>query len=398
MIKNRANKPWRVAVVVQRYGEEVGGGAEQHARWLAEHLLPWAEVHAITTCALDYTTWANHYPAGHTTLNGVKVHRFAVDKPRDWASFQRLTAQTVQSKHSVLDELEWMRYQGPLSTPLLNYLQEAYPRFDLFIFFTYVYATTFFGLPLVCDKAILVPTAHDEPYLYLSLFRSLFHLPRVIVYNTETERELVGRVTRNQMIPQVVAGIGINVPADMSAARFRQKHAIEGEFLLYVGRVDPAKNVPELLDYFLRFRQEYGRPLKLVLIGRSTLPLPAHPDIIHLGFLPEADKFDALQAASVMVIPSLYESLSMITLEAWFAGIPALVHGRCEVTKQQCRLSNGGLYYISYDEFAACLHLLLDNPGLRAQLGANGGRFARHHYDWAVITAKYRAIFAALLG
>jgi glycosyltransferase involved in cell wall biosynthesis len=395
---NRLTKKWRVAVVVQRYGEEVNGGAELHARWLAEHLLPWAEVHAITTCALDYTTWANHYPAGDTILNGVRLHRFPVDAPRDWASFQRITAQTIQSRHSVLDELEWMRDQGPLSTPLLHYLQEAYARFDLFIFFTYLYATTFFGLPLVCDKAILVPTAHEEPYLYLSLFRSLFHLPRVIVYNTETEQELVGRITRNQMIPQVVAGIGINVPADISADRFRQKHGIEGEFLLYVGRVDLAKNVPEMVDYFLRFRQEYDRSVKLVLIGRSNIPLPQHPDLIHLGFLSEQDKFDALQAASVMIMPSLYESLSMITLEAWFAGTPALVHGRCEVTKQQCRRSNGGLYYISYEEFAASLNLLLDNPHLRTQLGTNGGRFARQHYDWAIITAKYRAIFQALVG
>jgi hypothetical protein len=194
---NRSTPKWRVAVVVQRYGEEVNGGAELHARWLAEHLLPWADVHVVTTCALDYQTWANYYPPGRTILNGVQVHRFAVDAPRDWAAFQRLTAQTVQRQHSVLDELDWMRDQGPVSTPLLNYLQEAYARFDLYIFFTYLYATTFFGLPLVCDKAILVPTAHEEPYLYLSLFRSLFHLPRVIVYNTETEQELVSRVTRN---------------------------------------------------------------------------------------------------------------------------------------------------------------------------------------------------------
>lgn len=395
---NPSRKKWRVAVVVQRYGEEVSGGAELHARWLAEHLLPLAEVHAVTTCALDYMTWANHYPAGDSVLNGVHLHRFAVDAPRDWPANQKLSARIIHSKHSVLDELEWMRDQGPVSTPLLDYIQGAYARFDFFIFFTYLYATTFFGLPLVCDKAILVPTAHEEPYLYLPLFRPLFHLPRVIVYNTETEQELVSRVTRNTMIPQVVAGIGINVPPDISAERFRQRHGIEGEFVLYVGRVDPAKNVPELVDYFMEFKGEYGRPLKLVLIGKASFAVPEHPDVIHLGHLPEQDKFDGLQAASVMIMPSLYESLSMITLETWYTGTPVLVHGRCEVMKQQCRRSNGGLYYISYPEFAATLNLLLGDGALRAQLGANGGRFARRHYDWAVITAKYRAIFEALVG
>ncbi len=383
----------RVAIVVQRYGEEVSGGAELHARWLAERLLPLAEIHVLTTCAVDYVTWANEYPAKTTLVNGVTVHRFPVDQPRDWAAAQKQTQALLLQDHSLFDEIAWVKAQGPYSTALLTAVRQSYANFDAFIFFTYLYATTYFGLPLVSDKAILVPTAHDEPFLYLPVFRPLFHLPRAIVYNTQTEKRLVNRVTGNNGRAQdIIAGVGVNLPEQVSAERFRQKYQIDGPFLLYVGRIAHGKNVPELLEDFQRFRQNQKDPLKLVLIGKTNFDLPTHPDIVPLGFLSEQDKFDALQAASVVVMPSLYESLSMIVLEAWLMGRPVLVNGRCAVLRNQCRRSNGGLYYTSYDEFSAALQQLLSNPHLRQQLGRQGQRFAQTEYHWDTIIHRYKTL------
>ncbi|MBK6712645.1 MAG: glycosyltransferase [Candidatus Promineifilaceae bacterium] len=383
----------RVAIVVQRYGEEVSGGAELHARWLAERLLPLAEIHVLTTCAVDYVTWANEYPAKTTLVNGVTVHRFAVDQPRDWAAAQKQTQALLLQEHSLFDEIAWVKAQGPYSTALLTAVRQSYANFDAFIFFTYLYATTYFGLPLVSDKAILVPTAHDEPFLYLPVFRPLFHLPRAIVYNTLTEKGLVNRVTGNHGRAQdIIAGVGVNLPDHVSAERFRQKYQIDGPFLLYVGRIAHGKNVPELLEDFQQFRQHQKDPLKLVLIGKANFDLPTHPDIVPLGFLSEQDKFDALQAASVVVMPSLYESLSMIVLEAWLMGRPVLVNGRCAVLRNQCRRSNGGLYYTSYDEFSAALQQLLSNPSLRQQLGRQGQRFAQTEYHWDTIIHRYKTL------
>ncbi|MBK8930747.1 MAG: glycosyltransferase [Chloroflexi bacterium] len=383
----------RVAIVVQRYGEEVSGGAELHARWLAERLLPLAEIHVLTTCAVDYVTWANEYPAKTTLVNGVTVHRFAVDQPRDWAAAQKQTQALLLQDHSLFDEIAWVKAQGPYSTALLTAVRQSYANFDAFIFFTYLYATTYFGLPLVSDKAILVPTAHDEPFLYLPVFRPLFHLPRAIVYNTLTEKGLVNRVTGNHGRAQdIIAGVGVNLPDHVSAERFRQKYQIDGPFLLYVGRIAHGKNVPELLEDFQQFRQHQKDPLKLVLIGKANFDLPTHPDIVPLGFLSEQDKFDALQAASVVVMPSLYESLSMIVLEAWLMGRPVLVNGRCAVLRNQCRRSNGGLYYTSYDEFSAALQQLLSNPSLRQQLGRQGQRFAQTEYHWDTIIHRYKTL------
>lgn len=386
----------RIAIVVQRYGEEVNGGAELHARWLAEHLTSLAEVHVITTCALDYTTWANHYSPGKSCLNGVTLHRFPVDAPRDWARAQKMTPRLVFNQHTLLDELEWMKAQGPMSTPLLDFINRAEPDFDAFIFVTYMYATTYFGLPLVPHKAILVPTAHDDPYLRFPLFRPLFHLPQVIVYNTQTEQELVNRVMHTGHRPQIVAGVGINVPPEVNNGRFREKFSLHEPFILYVGRINESKNVPELLRYFQQYKSETNEPLKLVLIGRAHIPLPDHPDIIAPGFLSEAEKFGAIQAASVVVIPSLYESLSMIALESWLMGVPVLVNGRCQVLKQQCRSSQGGLYYHSYDEFALTLARLLRDPELRRRLGQQGKQFVNRQYRWEIILAKYRAILQIL--
>jgi glycosyltransferase involved in cell wall biosynthesis len=389
-------RKWRLAVVVQRYGHEVAGGAELHARLLAERLLPWADVCVLTTCALDYTTWANHYPPGESTLDGVRLRRYLVDRPRDWIKAQKATGRLIAAAHTYGDELDWMREQGPWSSALLDAIQSSYPHFDAFIFFTYHYAPTFYGLPLVSDKAILVPTAHDDPFIRLPLFRSLFHLPQAIVYNTDVERKLVNRLTANHQVPHVVAGVGVNLPADLSAARFRARHAIHDPFILYVGRLDASKNVPQLLEYFERYRRDSARPLKLVLAGKPFFDLPPSPDVIPVGFLSEGEKFDAIQAAELIVMPSLYESLSMIVLEAWRAGRPVLVNGRCEVLKDQCRRSNGGLYYLTYDEFAATLSLLLTSPTLRQRLGQNGRHYVAQAYSWDTVLAKYRALLDIL--
>jgi glycosyltransferase involved in cell wall biosynthesis len=190
--------------------------------------------------------------------------------------------------------------------------------------------------------------------------------------------------------------VGINVPPEASAERFREEFGIDEPFMLYVGRVDRAKNIPELLAFFARFRQENERPVKLVLIGRENIPLLKHPDIIYLGFQPEQVKFDAIAASEIIIIPSLYESLSMIALEAWWMEKPILVNGRCEIMKQQCRDSNGGLYYQVYDEFEVILNKLLADAELRGKLGRQGRHFVAHNYHWDVIMAKYRAVLETM--
>lgn len=387
----------RLAIVVQRYGEEVNGGAELHARWLAEKLLQLGEVEVITTCALEYTTWANVYRPGKTEINGVVVHRFPVDVARNWQTAQEETGYIVTHHHSLVDEMKWVQKQGPLSTALLHYIENHRHLYDWFIFFTYSYATTVLGLPLVADKAILVPTAHDEPYIRFPVYRPVFQLPMAIVYNTESEKQLVQAITFNKhKTIHVVAGVGINVPEQVQTAGFQQKHQLPEQFLLYLGRITAGKNVPELLEFFLRYQAEQPNPLKLVLAGKSDIPIPNHPAVQAIGFLNEEEKFAAITLSQMLVMPSLYESLSMIALEAWLMRRPMLVNGRCEVLRQQCLRSQAGLFYDNYEEFAAALNHLRQNPALRQQFGDNGHVFVLQNYHWDIILAKYQAVFETL--
>lgn len=388
----------RIAIITQRYGEEVNGGAELQARWIAEHLQQRAQVEVITTRAVDFTTWEDSYPAGTSVLNGVTVHRFGVDQPRNWERAQRQTASLVYSQHSVAQEEAWIREQGPYSTALLDKIRDSADEFDAFIFFTYSYATTFFGLPLVADKAFLVPEAHDEPYLYFPAYLPIFQSPRGIIYNTQPERAMVHRVTNNSDVPSDIAGVGVNVPGEASAARFRERFGVEGEFILYVGRIDEGKNVHQLIEYFGHFQEQTGAPVKLVLLGRSHIEIPEDDSILALGFVSEQEKFDAICAATVTVMPSIYESLSIIALESWLMQTPMLVNGRCEVLKYQCRQSNGGLYYHNYPEFRATLERLLGDEPLRQALGRQGKQFAEENYDWDVVIDKFMALLQAQLA
>ena len=388
----------RIAFVVQRYGLEINGGAELHCRWLAEHLGRHMPVDVLTTCAVEYDRWTNEYPAGQSELNGVRIQRFRVDRPRHPRRFQSLTSKVLGGPHTTEDELAWMQEQGPISSGLLEFLSANAQHYDAVVFFTYLYATTYYGLQCVPERALLVPTAHDEPPIYLGLFRSVFTIPRFIIYNTETERHFVQRRFQNQRVPSAVVGTGVDTPSDVSGERFRSKYGIHGDYVIYVGRVDQSKNIQVLCDYFTAFRQSYTGDLKLLVAGKGAWPLPRHPDIVPLGFVSEQDKFDAIQAASVLIVPSQYESLSMAVLDAWAVGTPVLVNGNCAVLKEQCRLSNGGLWYQAQIEFEWMLRTLLAYSGLRSRLAAAGRAFTQRTYAWERIEQSYQRILDQLTG
>jgi glycosyltransferase involved in cell wall biosynthesis len=127
-----------------------------------------------------------------------------------------------------------------------------------------------------------------------------------------------------------------------------------------------------------------------------VLPIPTHPRVRHLGFVSDADKFDVLAASELLVMPSPYESLSMVALEAWALGKPVLASARCDVLVGQCRRSNGGLYYTDGVEFGAALDTLLSEPQTSAALGSHGRRYYEQHYSWPVIERKYLDMFERL--
>jgi glycosyltransferase involved in cell wall biosynthesis len=386
----------KLAVVVQRYGADINGGAELHARYIAERLARRHQVDILTTCARDYVTWADAYPPGEDQVNGVRVRRFSVARERRPEDFSRWSLRVFEERHSLADELAWLRSEGPTSPALVAHLASQRDVYDYFIFFSYRYYLAFHGVRAVPDRAILVPTAERDPAVGLALFSPIFRAVRAIMYNSLEERAMIGAIAHNQAVPGVVVGVSSHVPDRVDAARFRQKHGITGPFVLYVGRIDENKGCGELFRFFLSQPAALSGALQLVLLGNSILPIPDHPSIRHLGFVSDEDKFNALAACEALVMPSFLESLSMVTVEAWALGRPVLANGRCDVLAGQCLRSNAGLFYENGAEFSEALHLLWTDRVLNRRLGQSGREYFQRHYAWPVVDDKYEAMLASL--
>lgn len=386
----------KLAVVAQRYGADISGGAELHARYIAERLAAHADIRVFTTCAKEYVTWRDELPAGEGLVNGIRVTRFPVVRERDLEEFGRRSALVFTKHHSLEDELRWLESEGPLSPALVRALRAARHDFDYALFFSIRYYQAFHGARAVPDRAVLVPTAERDPALGLGMFGPVFRGARAIMYNSFEERALIQAVSGNHDVPGVVVGVGSEIPTDVSAERFRRAYGVREPFLVYIGRIDANKGCAELFDFFRRYTDSASRPASLLLIGTQVLPIPKDLRIRHLGYVSDRDKFDAIAASEALVMPSYYESLSMVALEAWALGKPVVANARCDVLLGQCVRSNGGLYYRDADEFAGVLDAILENRTLAATLGRSGREYFVRHYAWPVIERKYLEMFARL--
>jgi glycosyltransferase involved in cell wall biosynthesis len=386
----------KLAIVVQRYGADISGGAELHARYIAERLSSRIDVRVLTTCARDYLTWRNEFPPGPDEINGIPVERFRVSRERDACDFGTRSRRVFGRTHTLQEELDWLKSEGPVSPGLISRLRRSAGEFDFVVLFSVRYYQAYYGARAVTDRAVLVPTAEREAALGLAIFQPIFRGVRAIMYNSLEERALINAVAANAHVPGVVVGVGSNLPPAIEPERARRTFGLSRPFLVYIGRIDANKGCAELFDFFLRWADESERELDLVLIGTQVLPIPAHPRIRHLGYIADQDKFDVLGAAEALVIPSYFESLSMAALEAWALGRPVLSNARCDVMLGQCRRSNAGLCYENARDFAEAVDRLLDDRVLTDALGRNGRDYFERHYSWPVIERKYVDMFERL--
>jgi glycosyltransferase involved in cell wall biosynthesis len=425
----------KIGFVIQRYGAEVLGGSEYLCRLVAERMAARHQVEVLTTCARDYITWKNEYPEGADRVRGVTVRRFANARTRDLEEFNRYSDWIYANPHTRHDELEWLKQQGPWSPALLEYLQRQHSTYDVLVFYTYLYAPTVLGLKIDPARSVLVPTAHDEPAIRLGIFSELFSLPAGLIYNTDAERRFVRARFHLRALAEEVVGIGVDIPrvtpegeapaltegeervqVEVSedpegdhvhdeesptfrahlahkGESFRRRHRLHGPFALYGGRIDAGKGCEELIEYFSSYVREGGEGT-LVLMGVKMMPIPDQPFIRFAGQLPDQERSHAVEAATVVVVPSPFESLSILALEAFAAGTPLLANARSEVLADHCRQSNAGLYYADRDEFFECLRLLISDENLRLAMGRNGREYVRRNYRWDIVLQKYERVFA----
>jgi glycosyltransferase involved in cell wall biosynthesis len=411
----------KIAFVVQRYGTEILGGSEYHCRLIAERLADRHQVDVLTTCARDYITWANEYPEGADRVRGVTVRRFATARTRDIEAFNKYSDWIFHSQHSRHDEMEWLKQQGPWSPGLLEYIERHHGNYDILIFFTYLYATTALGIQIAPSKSLLVPTAHDEPALGLDIYKDVFASAAGLVWNTEVERRFVTSRFHLRALAEDVVGCGVDLPEgeavdapdrtglaptsretlashlEGAANVFRRRHRMHDPFVLYGGRIDPGKGCEELFEYFQTYLKE-GGDITLMLMGAKLMPLPDDPRVRFAGLLPDEERLHALEAASVVIVPSPYESLSLLALEAFAVGTPVLANARSEVLVDHCLRSNAGLFYADRWEFVEALKLLMRDAELRTEMGHNGRTYVNRHYRWTTILGKYERLFTRLRG
>ena len=381
-----------IAFVVQRYGAEVAGGAEGLCRDTARALVRAGEdLTVYTTTARDYLSWEPFYPPGNWVDDGVAVRRFAVDPP-DPARAADLVRHLGLVPGDPEREGEWAKAQGPVSRDMLRALRGA--EHQAVVCWTYLYATSQLAMPLVRDRAVLVPLAHEEPMLRFDLTRGVIRVARALAFMTPEERQLVEDTAGVEGTPGVVVGAGLDPAPDGDAGRARRARALPERFALYLGRVDAAKGVDALIRAHAGYR-EAGGPLGLVLAGREAPGMRIPDWVTTTGFIGDDERADLLDAAEVVVLPSPYESLSLVALEAWRAGRPTLGNARAQVVAGQTARSGGGLLYTGPVTYGRQLNRLADHPRERRDMGDSGRRFAAG-WTWDACVGRWRELLTPL--
>lgn len=386
----------KLACVIHRYGAGIAGGSEGHCRAIAERLAVRHDVTVLTSCAADHMTWRNELPEGTSHEGGVRVVRFPTARQRSLGRFAEISAILFGGDASAAEQEDWFRANGPETPGLLEHLSSQGRDYDLVLFWAFRYAPTFFGVPIVADRAVLVPTAEDDPLIRSSALEPFFARPAGLVFLTPEEQALVelhARVSR----PSCTIGSGLDpVPLTRDAAADAGVLAginVIRPFVLYLGRIDPNKGCETLLREYLdaRVRERAGGWPPLVMAGPANMPIPSHPSIVTPGRVSDRQREALLAQASVLVVPSPFESLSLVLLEAWNHATPALVNGQCRVLEGQARRANGALVYRGGELFTRALAYLLDHPDTAAQLGRQGRAYVDREYRWPTVMDRLGA-------
>jgi glycosyltransferase involved in cell wall biosynthesis len=396
----------KLACVIHRFGADIAGGSEAHCRGVALQLAARHDVTILTTCAKDHVTWGNAYPAGDSMDGALRVRRFPVERTRSLARFNDLSHVVFTGRASESDEEQWFRENGPESPALIEELAARGREYDRVLFWAYRYYQSYFGVPVVADRAVLVPTAEDDPVLRFSVVGRFFTRPAGFVFVTPEERSLVARYSAKPLAPSCVIGIGLEpVPGGPERVARRTggrgasplgSRGIATPFLLYLGRVDPNKGCETLLRHFTKWQAQTATRIPLVLAGPANMPLPEHPLIRFLGYVEDDVREALLSNAALLVMPSRYESLSIVLLEAWNHATPALVNGDCDVLKGHALRSDGALYYSNFDEFVHAVEYLVGRTEVARQLGQQGLAYVEREYRWPHVIGTLEAFLTSL--
>jgi len=398
----------KICFVLPWYGAKISGGAEAECRELIQGLrtfFPGCTPEVATTTLQEFSAPWNReiHREGSFLEDGIRVHRFSPIKPsrksfgilnRVWLSRFSSLRESRASPLSSCAEFFYLHHMI-VSPRLLRFLSSHYDQYDAFLYIPYMFATSILGAQITRGKSVIIPCLHEESYAYMGVYRTLFSSASQILAHVPAEKRLLERLYPEVTSLVHLLGESLNTdPPKGNPEAFRAKYHIQGPFLLYIGRKIVGKNLPVLVDYFLQFKKFHPSSLKLVLAGQGDLEYGKHSDIVDVGFISAPEKYDALSACLAFVQPSLLESFSIVLMEAWLQGRPALVNGECEVLRDHCVESGGGLCFYGYETFESSLHeLLLDLPQ-GVQMGVKGKRYVEENFS----REKVMSLFGSFLS
>lgn len=379
----------KIAFVVPWFGVDIPGGAENLTKDLVRHLKTLFDVSILTTCVKDFHSDWNHnfWKPGEYEEMGAKVLRFPVRK-RDTAHFDLINAKLMKHEPVSSNEEEVFIRECVRSVALNSFLEKNIQAYDFFLYIPYMFGTTYYGIAITDARSILIPCLHDESYAYMGIYKKMFDKAGKIFFNVPSERILAEKLFPNNKEKFYTVGAGVSEVPPIHPKKFRKKYNID-HFILYAGRKDTTKNVPELISFFDRYQREVDPSLKLVLIGSAKLDLLGNKNIIDLGFVSVEDKYDAMVDALCLCQPSLNESFSIVMMESWLCEKPVLVHGDCVATRDHCDRANGGLYFNDYHTFSECLRFLKMHPQKAHVLAMNGKKYVLKNYTWDTVIQNY---------
>jgi glycosyltransferase involved in cell wall biosynthesis len=387
----------RLLYLSMRYGAGILGGAEHHCRAFASRLAARGhDVEVLTSCAVDSATWVDALPPGTTEHEGVLVHRLPARTTRDPERFHHLNRRAAWGARPVPLPVQeaWIHAQGPDLDGLVTWIDRHAARFDAVISFSYLYGTTVHGLPAAGRRTatVLHPTAHDEPMLDLTVFDLMAAHVDGWALSSDEELALITRRFRPRGASAVI-GVGTTLDDPASPDAFRRDRGLGDQpYVVVVGRAAAGKGVDEVIGYQRARRALGGRtPTTLVVVGDTV---DAGPDdgVVGVGFVSDRERDEALAGARAIVVPSYFESFSMVLTEAWAQGTAAVVQGRCAPLAGQVARAGGGIAYRTFSEWDQAVDLLATDPGLAAGLGAAGRRYVEARYQWDAVFDRYEAL------
>lgn len=373
-----------------RYGEEVVGGAESASRTLAEALAArGVEVSVITTTARDYSTWAPHYQAGESVLNGVRIERFDVDRERPSnfdRHYRRLLAHPKTADYEEAKALIWD--QGPDSRRLLEAISQI--EDGVVVFYPYLYLPTVEGVALTSRPKIMHPAAHDEAIIDLPLFPQVFTGIDGIVYQTRAERGFVEGRFKVGHIPSVDLGMGVpELTEVVGEISDRVRSAVSGRFILTLGRLDRMKGSKMAAHFFESALDVIPSDLRLVFAGPIAESFEVGERVVLLDRVSEVERQLLLQRCEFLLSPSFHESFGLVILEAWQFGKAVLVNKGCEATAELVAKSGGGVLFEDFGSFVAAISVLTEDGELRGQLGQLGKAYGEDRYQLSRVIDRY---------